>query len=1003
MSLTDAASPQVSGIHHRRRLDQATSAWVRSFSCAGIRPLIICRGPVRKEALDIFAEMGISDCGILLSDKDSVVYSRAQAPELRQLKPSQVHRVPDYSGVDAEERRQRIAQIVAIARQHGYDSIFAGYGFMAEDEEMVAAMERAGLRFIGPCSAVIRDAGLKDQAKRTALELDVSVTPGVDDVTTRTLLAAHPDVPALERLAREKGLLKDELAAGWGQKAGQEGGEPSLEERAGQLLAAALDAGVELFSTEELCQQVVVEARQLFERHPGNRLRLKAIAGGGGKGQRLLPAPSSMPGDSDRERAAQAAAQAPALVREVLAEVKATGPGDNRNLLIELNVEDTRHFEVQLLGNGDWCVNLGARDCSVQMYEQKLLEVSLVRENLEQEISRLGSDPARQEAGSPPESASLAAGSPGSLDAPCGPEARQTLEADLRVLQAMEEQSMRFGAAVGLDSASTFECIVEADRHYFMEVNTRIQVEHRVSELCYSLRFANPEQPDDYFEVDSVVQAMVVLACHGPRLPRPERRPRFGASAEARLNATNAALAPHAGGQVQFWSPPVAGEIRDDQGISQPHPDTGAFIPYTLAGAYDSNIALLLSHGENRLDSYLRLAELLRRTELRGADLETNLDFHYGLVNWFIGHGVHARPTTRFTPPYLAAVGRLAEEASSVDIAQVYRAVQQRYLQAPAADEAFRQAVQEVFEARTSLLLRPLERLVGNPHLLAGWLGLHRADWQESGSGLALSGDPQRLLAALYRYLHMEYAPERPAAHVIWEQDRQLLEEAGSFYRQLAAELGEESFAALARRLASGRRGGISAGRWTRLLESHLGFQAGMELLLLPAWLGRQAGFEQLRVRPDLGIEFAEEWLDPEFQGRMRELLAPAPEISGDELVAPTGGMFYLREAPDQPSYVEVGSHFEKGDPLYIIEVMKMFNKVYAPFPGTIAEVLVEGDGVIVNKGQSLFKVVPDQVAAQSVDPGQRRRQIEQRSLQVLEGLDWERSALHCLTAKVKS
>ena len=87
----------------------------------------------------------------------------------------------------------------------------------------------------------------------------------------------------------------------------------------------------------------------------------------------------------------------------------------------------------------------------------------------------------------------------------------------------MEEEAERFGEAVKLDSASTFECIVDGPRHYFMEVNTRIQVEHRVSELCYALRFSNPENAEDFFDVHSIVEAMALLAKHKARLPRPER------------------------------------------------------------------------------------------------------------------------------------------------------------------------------------------------------------------------------------------------------------------------------------------------------------------------------------------------------------------------------------------------------------------------------------------------------------------------------------------------
>ena len=85
---------------------------------------------------------------------------------------------------------------------------------------------------------------------------------------------------------------------------------------------------------------------------------------------------------------------------------------------------------------------------------------------------------------------------------------------------------------------------------------------------------------------------MALLARHKERLPRPERIVRFNAAVEARLNATDASLSPHAGGMIRFWSKPIEGEIRDDQGISMLNPDTGQFMKYKVAGAYDSNIAL---------------------------------------------------------------------------------------------------------------------------------------------------------------------------------------------------------------------------------------------------------------------------------------------------------------------------------------------------------------------------------------------------------------------------
>jgi len=197
-------------IHEPRRLGLSASAWVRSFSCEDIDCLIICRGPIRKEVMDVFTEMG-ARYGILLSEKDSITYQNALAPELRSITdPTRVHRVPDYTGASKEEREQRIEQIIQIAKDNGHNAIFAGYGFMAEDEQLVAAIEAAGLVFIGPCSRTVRQAGLKDEAKRTALAANVSVVPGVDDLTTRTLLAKADREGGLAQIAAAHGLSAPE-------------------------------------------------------------------------------------------------------------------------------------------------------------------------------------------------------------------------------------------------------------------------------------------------------------------------------------------------------------------------------------------------------------------------------------------------------------------------------------------------------------------------------------------------------------------------------------------------------------------------------------------------------------------------------------------------------------------------------------------------------------------------------------------------------------------------
>lgn len=917
-------------IHQDRRLANATNEWAQSFECSEMRPLIICRGPIRKEAMDVFEEMGIEHYGILLSEKDSIVYQNALAPELRQLTdPKRVHRVPDYTGVDKEERNVRIQQIISIAKENNYNSIFTGYGFMAEDETMVAAMEDAGLNFIGPCSKTVHDAGLKDEAKRTALKVGVSVTPGIDNATAITLIKKYADEKALLALAKEQGLLLDKELFD---------NAEALVEKADVVLAAGYKKGVDLYTIEELQETIREQVIVMSRDYPENRIRLKCIGGGGGKGQRILPNPNTMEGDVENQ-ITQVAEQAPSLVLEILNEVKATGLGDNKNVLIELNIETTRHQEIQVIGNGQWSLALGGRDCSLQMHEQKLLEVSVTTEELESALTE-------------------------AVKAGRDVEAK-VLTQDLKTLHAMEEQSETFGEAVGLDSVSTFECIVDRDKHFFMEMNTRIQVEHRVTELCYALKFINPENENEFFIVESLVEAMVLLAAHGPRLPKPQRIKRNNASVEARLNATNQALAPHAGGIIENWSDAREGEIRDDQGISLHNPDTDVFMKYHLAGAYDSNIALLLTVGQNRLDSYQGLAEILRTTELSGKDLATNLEFHYGLVNWFLGNNINARPTTRFIVPYLTAVGLLKQKANNLDLNFAYGQVcKQAMVKVKDADA--QAALKEVLTRKQLLLTRPLERLMAEPHVLAGWLSLNQKYFSQNEKGeISWIENPVKVLAETYHFLNMDYNENNPAASMIWDHDHDVLNQALDFYAELEKVLETSDFSNLCKVL-SGKKSpssGIDNDQWLAIQSAHLGYQAGNEILSLLPFIGVSTQFFDLKVNEDLSVHLPESLLDEELQVKMAKVLVPPPVAKSDEILAPTGGMFYSCEAPGMPAFVEQGSHFEAGQPLYIIEVMKMFNKVNAPFSGTVDKILVEDDGAIISKGQVLFKITPDEKA----------------------------------------
>ncbi|MCY4045545.1 MAG: HlyD family efflux transporter periplasmic adaptor subunit [Cellvibrionales bacterium] len=908
-------------IHAERKIANHASEWVRSFSCEGVlKPLIICRGPIRKEAMDVFDEMGINNYGILLSEKDSITYTNALAPELRKLTdPERVHRVPDYTGATKEERAERIAQIVNIAHTNGYNSIFAGYGFMSEDAEMVGAMEEAGLNFIGPGSFTQKAAGMKDQAKRTALETDVSVTPGVNNGTSLALIAKYSE-NGLEGCAKDNNL--DVAFTG------------DLEKDALALLDASYKAGIDIIDANDIGLALQAEAKKMLTEKPNNRFRLKAIAGGGGKGQRILQSANSQEGETLEERVEKAASVVPTLALECLIELKTNGVGDNKNVLIEMNIETTRHQEIQVVGNGEWCMTMGGRDCSLQMHEQKLLEVSVTHEDLTDAMLEA------QEAGRELEALQL--------------------KKDIEILEKMENEGAAFGKAVKLNSVGTFECIVDGDAHYFMEMNTRIQVEHRVTELCYGLTFTNPDDANDTFNVESLVELMALIAAHGKRLPKPTRYLRNKASVEARLNATNEALQPHAGGIIKKWSNPIDGEIRDDQGISLHNPDTDMFMQYRLAGAYDSNIALLLTVGDDRLSTYDKMAETIRKTVLTGSDLQTNLQFHYGLVNWFIGNNINARPTTRFIVPYLTAIGQVKEQVNQVDLNHAFNQILK---QAVAGDEANAKAVANVIEQKRSLLLRPIETLFDDAHILAGWLSLHKDQFSIDSEGhYQWFENPIKVLAKTYHYLNMEFNDKAPAAYVIWKHDDEILQEALSFYANLEAILETSDFTEISKAIKAAAPAGVDAAQWEKVQAAHAGYQLGTEILDILPYLAAKTGFYDLKVNDDLTIDIPEQLLDSELQDAMAKVLVPPPVASSDEIVALSGGMFYPRETPEHEVYVKEGSHFNEGDPLYIVEVMKMFNKVYAPFSGTIKKVLVEKDGEIIKKGQPLFKIEPDEV-----------------------------------------
>jgi biotin carboxyl carrier protein len=308
---------------------------------------------------------------------------------------------------------------------------------------------------------------------------------------------------------------------------------------------------------------------------------------------------------------------------------------------------------------------------------------------------------------------------------------------------------------------------------------------------------------------------------------------------------------------------------------------------------------------------------------------------------------------------------------------------------------------------KETLVQRPFDTLFEEPHVLSAWLSRNRGRFSVVDGRVQWKVNPVEVLADTYWLLNMDDRPGVPAAHVIWKHDQALLEAARGFYGRLEARLGALAWQELSSLLdRPSPPSGFDEALWRRVRGAHQGFQLGLELLGLLPLIGDRAGFYELCVEPDLEVHIPTRLTDPQLQARMKKVLSPPPTTRANEIVAVSGGMFYRQEAPTRPPFVEKGTHFEAGDPLYIIEVMKMFNRVLAPFAGTIDEILVQTDGAIVQKGQPLFRVTPDDKIVEE-DEATRRARLRastQRYMDaLLRGVIAARWAVSIFTARIRA
>ena len=271
---------------------------------------------------------------------------------------------------------------------------------------------------------------------------------------------------------------------------------------------------------------------------------LKAAAGGGGRGMRVVREESEI-----APRFADAA-------REALA---AFGDG---GIYVEKFLERVRHVEIQVLADGDTVLHLGERDCSIQRRNQKLLEES--------------PSPALDDA----------------------------------VRARMGEAAVRVCRRVGYRSAGTIEFILDAasGEFYFMEMNTRVQVEHPVTELVTGI---------------DIVKAQIGIARGEPLAIAQEDVRLAGHAIECRINAEDPerAFAPSPG-EVRGLRLPGGPGVRVDSHL---------FDGYRIPPYYDSLVAKLVAWGQDREEAIARMRRAL--AELRIGGIRTTAPFHERLLD----------------------------------------------------------------------------------------------------------------------------------------------------------------------------------------------------------------------------------------------------------------------------------------------------------------------------------------------------------------------------------
>ena len=357
-------------------------------------------------------------------------------------------------------------KILAVAKEAGADGIHPGYGFLSENSTFATAVNKAGIKFIGPGNHAIETMGSKLAAKDAVKKYNIPMVPGTDHAVT------------------------------------------------------------EVSEAKEVAKDI------------GFPILIKASAGGGGKGMRVV------------EREEDLEEQMKRATSEALSSF-----GDG-SVFIEKYVSSPRHIEIQVLADSHGnVVHLFERECSIQRRHQKVVE-----------------------------------------EAPS-----VVLTPELRA--AMGKAAVDVAKSCDYEGAGTVEFLLDENKNfYFLEMNTRLQVEHPVTEMITGIDLVEEQIKIARGDVLSFTQDELKITGHALELR---------VYAEDPLNNFQPSI-----GTLSTYKVPKGDYVRVDDGYEE-----GMEIPIY----YDPMIAKLITYGATRTEALHRMKEAIREYKIEG--IETTLAF----------------------------------------------------------------------------------------------------------------------------------------------------------------------------------------------------------------------------------------------------------------------------------------------------------------------------------------------------------------------------------------